>query len=254
MFLDKKLVIFDLDGTLIDSLGIWSKVDAALVEELTNGRVRLTDEEAYELRRSSLSVYGEGSEAYFKYCADIKEKFQVPDLTREEIHSLRYSIAQRLLRTAVNWIDGAPEFVLELKRRGLKLALCTTTRRRNVEIYSRENELLRSRLVIEDAFDAIVTRDDVEKTKPDPEAHGKILDFFGFDAKDALMIEDAATGCRAARAAGIPVAAVKERHSAEDEDEIRGIALKMYSGYAQMLEDLAAEEALRRPEEMPGVH
>lgn len=243
MFLDKKLVVFDLDGTLIDSLGIWSKVDAALVEELTRGRVKLSDDEAYELRRSSLSVYGEGSEAYFKYCADIKEKFQVPDLTREEIHALRYSIAQRLLRTSVNWIDGAPEFVLELKKRGIKLALCTTTRRRNVEIYSRENELLRSKLVIEDAFDMIVTRDDVEKTKPDPEAHEKILARFGIDPQDALMLEDSVAGCIAAKSAGIPVAAVKERHSAQDEEQIRAAAVKMYSSYAQMHEELFAEEA-----------
>lgn len=246
MFLDKKLVVFDLDGTLIDSLGIWSKVDVELVAELTNGRVLLSEQEAYELRRASLSVYGEGSEAYFKYCADIKEKYEVPGMTREEIHSLRYSIAQRLLRTTVDWIDGAPEFVQELKKRGLKLALCTTTRRRNVEIYSRENELLRSKLVLEDAFDMIVTRDDVEKTKPDPEAHLKILRRFGIEPSEALMIEDALAGSIAAQAAGIPLAAVEERHSEEDEGAIRAIAAKMYSSYDQMLGDLLEEAGEQR--------
>lgn len=64
MFLDRSLVIFDLDGTLIDSLGIWSLVDSALVEELSRDHVRLTEEEAYDLRVASLSRYGEGSEAY----------------------------------------------------------------------------------------------------------------------------------------------------------------------------------------------
>lgn len=36
MFKDKKLVCFDLDGTLIDSVGIWNQVDAALIQELSN--------------------------------------------------------------------------------------------------------------------------------------------------------------------------------------------------------------------------
>ena len=41
MFQDKKLVCFDLDGTLIDSVGIWNQVDAALIDELSNRTVDL---------------------------------------------------------------------------------------------------------------------------------------------------------------------------------------------------------------------
>ena len=39
-------IFFDLDGTLIDSLGVWSQVDQELMRRLSNGRVMLSEDEA----------------------------------------------------------------------------------------------------------------------------------------------------------------------------------------------------------------
>lgn len=72
MFYERSCFIFDLDGTLIDSLGVWSQVDQELMRRLSNGRVMLSEDEAGTLRIRAMKTYGEGSDAYFKYMADLK--------------------------------------------------------------------------------------------------------------------------------------------------------------------------------------
>ena len=66
MFYERSCFIFDLDGTLIDSLGVWSQVDQELMRRLSNGRVMLSEDEAGTLRIRAMKTYGEGSDAYLK--------------------------------------------------------------------------------------------------------------------------------------------------------------------------------------------
>ena len=105
MFYERSCFIFDLDGTLIDSLGVWSQVDQELMRRLSNGRVMLSEDEAGTLRIRAMKTYGEGSDAYFKYMADLKRAFDLPG-TPEEIHFQRYSLAQEFLRTRVHIAKG----------------------------------------------------------------------------------------------------------------------------------------------------
>jgi beta-phosphoglucomutase-like phosphatase (HAD superfamily) len=59
-------------------------------------------------------------------------------------------------------------------------------------------------LEMAEAFDLIVTADDVDATKPDPEGYQRALDSFGVEAPRALTLEDSPSGIRAALAAGVP--------------------------------------------------
>ncbi len=212
MILDRKAIIFDLDGTLIDSLGIWSQVDQALIKRLSRDAVDVTEEQAYALRAAMMKRYGEGSEAYFKYCADLKAMYGMPG-TREDIHRQRYEIAAEFLRTRVNWRPGVPELLHALRAAGLRLAIATTTRRRNINVYADLNEGMRRAAPMRELFEAIITRDDVERVKPDPEAFEKALAALDLSAKDCLVVDDALPGIQGARAAGIDAAVMTEAHS-----------------------------------------
>lgn len=240
MFLDRRCIIFDLDGTLIDSLGIWSLVDCALVEELSARHVRLSEEEAYELRVASLSRYGEGSEAYVRYCADLKAKFGMPG-EPEEIHRRRYEISRDFLRTKVDWRPGAVDVLRALKGAGVTLAIATTTRRRNLDVYSNENLAMREAFPIAPGFAATRTRDEVTKTKPDPEAHFSIMEELGLKPSECLVVEDAASGLTAAHAAGIDAVVVSERHSEADRAVNDALALRRFENHAEMLAVIEAE-------------
>lgn len=244
MILDRKAIIFDLDGTLIDSLGIWSQVDQALIKRLSRDAVDVTEEEAYAMRAGMMKRYGEGSDAYFKYCADLKAKYGMPG-TSEEIHRQRYEIAAEFLRTRVNWRPGVPELLHALKAAGLKLAIATTTRRRNIDVYADKNDAMRQTAPIRELFDLVVTRDDVSHVKPDPEAFVKALEAFSLPPEACLVVEDALPGIRGARAAGIDSAVMSERHS--NSPELRAAldaeAVVRYESAWAMLEALRREEA-----------
>lgn len=240
MFLDRRIIIFDLDGTLIDSLGVWSQVDQELLRRLTSGRVRISEVEAGRLRMNAMKKYGEGSDAYLKYMADMKASFGLPG-TPEEIHRQRYELAQAFLRTRVEYRPGAPEVLKALKRAGKTLAIATTTRRRNIDTYSKENEKLNEAAPFADYFDLIVTRDDVARVKPDPEAFLKILAHFSARPEECLMVEDALPGILGARAAGIDSVVVAERHSETAREVLQAHAIAFFENHGEILKAIESE-------------
>ncbi|MFR4553132.1 MAG: HAD family hydrolase [Sutterella wadsworthensis] len=240
MFYERSCFIFDLDGTLIDSLGVWSQVDQELMRRLSNGRVMLSEDEAGTLRIRAMKTYGEGSDAYFKYMADLKRAFDLPG-TPEEIHFQRYSLAQEFLRTRVHYREGAAELIKYLKALGKKLAIVTTTRRRNIDVYASQNKSMIAAAPLSEIMDLIVTRDDVAHVKPDPEGFYKVLDALKAEPEECIMVEDALPGIRGAKSAGIDSVVIEERHNADDRVQLEAAALARFASPAALLKGIQAE-------------
>lgn len=69
-FLDPKAYIFDLDGTLIDSLGVWDKVDEILASEIA--RVDYSDLDLPRFREISLAQNSQKASPYEAFCGELE--------------------------------------------------------------------------------------------------------------------------------------------------------------------------------------
>jgi beta-phosphoglucomutase len=181
----KTLLIFDLDGTLIDTTPIHARafqetfapLDVA-VDYSTIAGMKTEDAMSKLLAGAGRSASPE----------------LVAELTREK---RRRSL--ELIRSAEP-IEGAPEFVSRAKHR-FRMALCTSGSRRGTEL-SIET------LGLAGVFEAMVTGEDVSIGKPDPASYLEVLRRTEAGPSAALVFEDADLGAEAARRAGIDVVRV----------------------------------------------
>ena len=230
-FENRDLVVFDLDGTLIDSIGVWNEVDRRL-----RGRLGLSglDEAARgAFREAALRRHAAAPNPYLEYCRELGAAAGSV-LAPADILRLRYELGEELLANEVDYKPGADALVRRLRARGVRLAIASTTRRPNLEIYLARNANIRGKAPLDEFFDPILVRDDVREGKPNPEVYLRILETTGVPAARALAVEDSLAGVESARAAGIDVVAVRDRHSDPDRAAIDALVLGSYDGFDEM--------------------
>ena len=225
----KKVFIFDLDGTLIDSVGIWNKVDQKLLSDLGNIEV---PENVINLNRDRVVGSSKSGTPYEDYVLYLKEKYHL-DKTKEELHDYRCTIMMELLINGVTRTPYAKEVIELLKELGMTLVLATTTTRHNLETYCEENEDTKE-LDIMNKFDLILTMEDVTYFKPNPEIFNKAIEQLSLKRDNVVIIEDSIVGIKAAVEAGIDCIAVKEEHSNESTEELK----KSASCYIESLKEI----------------
>lgn len=232
MFQDKKLVCFDLDGTLIDSVGIWNQVDAALIDELSNRKVDL--HEIQQQRDRQLTAFRQTSDPYLKYCGFLKEQYCF-EPAKEEVKNRRYTISRHFLDHIVELKPQADLLIQALKQQQISLALTTTTSLFNVQRYQDNNRNINSKISFDEDFFLILTRENVQNIKPHPEVYLNILQAFNLRPEECLIIEDSLVGVEAANHAGIEVVAIYDQHSAHEIDLIKAKANYYVEDFAELL-------------------
>ena len=119
-------------------------------------------------------------------------------ISDDTIATLQQYINQRyaeLLQNGANPMEGAAETLAALHGK-VSMAIVTSSRRDHFDLIHRENDLL-------GFFDFILTREDYQYSKPNPEAYLKALKISGLQAGECLVIEDTRRGFEAARQAGL---------------------------------------------------
>jgi HAD superfamily hydrolase (TIGR01509 family) len=176
-----KAVLWDMDGTLVDSEPYWLLSETALAEDY--GKV-WTQENGNDLIGKSLYE----SSAFLKDLLDIK------DLSAQQIVDRLTDSVLSKLQHSLPWRPGALELLMELKQAGVKTALVTMSMRRMA--------LAVAEAIPFQAFDVVVAGDDVILGKPHPEPYQKAAALLGFEPAECIAIEDSVTGLRSAEAAG----------------------------------------------------
>lgn len=209
-----KAVIFDLDGTLVDSMGIWKQID---IEYLAKYNIALPD----DLQSSIEGMSFTETANYFK------ERFQIP----EEIHEIKATWNEMTYKKYKNEVplkEGTREFLNMLKSRDIKMGIATSNSRELVEVVIKS-------LQIDSFFDAVHTSCEVEKGKPSPDIYLLVSEKLGVAPTECLVFEDVPQGIMAGKNAGMKVCAVDDEYSRALEEEKRKLADYFIESFQELL-------------------
>jgi HAD superfamily hydrolase (TIGR01509 family) len=192
-----RAVIFDLDGVLADSEPWWNQIDAKLLAEY-GATYR------GEYHREVLGVS-------YRLAVEFYKKAFGLSASVEELMRRRGEIATEFFANRVGLFPSARATLERLREMRVQLAVATSSVSASARPFLDRHELT-------PFFDAIVTGDEIERGKPDPDIYLRVAKKLGVGADACLVIEDALSGIAAGKAAGMRVAAIPDRRFVDARD------------------------------------
>ncbi len=211
-----KAVIFDLDGTLVDSMGLWKDID---IEFLSARGIEYEDDLQEKIEGMSFTETA-------VFC---KEYYQLEESV-EELKAIWNQMAEQKYRCEIQPKPGVLKFLDGLKNRGIKMGIAT----------SNSEELIRA---VNDAYhfdeymSCIVTACSVKKGKPAPDVYLEAARQLGVAPEECLVFEDIVKGIEAGKNAGMKVCAVEDFFSAKQREKKKEISDYYIETYHDLVKD-----------------
>ena len=224
-----RAVIFDFDGVISDSEPLHLR---AFNEILAQAGIEITEQAYYE------EYLGFTDLDCLKAIAD-KYRLGLDTAGIEKLIDRKSRVFEELIKTEDSIIEGVPEFLRMLKENNVRIAICSGALRGDIEVVFSGTDL-------SSFFDVIVTADDVEKGKPDPEGFLLALQRLNEAEQDKIapgecvVIEDSHWGLEAATKAGMHTVAVASSYKAEELTMADKVIANLTALSMRQLNDLCA--------------
>ena len=210
-----KLFLLDMDGTMIDSNGIWKDVD-----------IRFLARRGMEYSKA----YYEGvAHTIFPLAAQFTKEFCSLEESCEEIMQEWMDLAQGLYST-VSIKAGVRAFLDQCRQHGITMVLVTSS----VPEHCRT---AMAHLGLTDYFESIVFAQELGLEKKDPEIWRTVASRHDTAPVDCLVLDDSLSACKGAKAAGMQVIGVYDHFFAADEEEMRCCCDRYIHSFEELLEN-----------------
>lgn len=217
MLLDQKeAVLFDVDGTLIDSMGIWRDIDRIYLERYG---FDMPDNLQKELAGLSIKQAAD----YFREVIGINE-------TPEKMISDWNELADDFYSNRILMKEDAMRWLKLIHERGIKMAVCTSNTRHLAHAALGRHDLFKY-------FDVVLTGEDVTIGKPDPFIYLKAARDLGAVPGRCIVFEDIREGIMAGKSAGMTVCGVHDLFSIDQETEKKELADFYINSFRDIFED-----------------
>lgn len=210
-----KAVLFDLDGTVIDSMWVWKTID---IEFLGGYGIELPD----DLQSSIEGMSFTETAGYFK------ERFQFTE-TVEEIKNIWNKMAFEQYTTTVQLKEGVVHFLEFLKQNGIKTGISTSNSIELVQGVLKAKE-------ISHLFDTVLTACEVKVGKPSPDIYLKTAEKLNVKPEECLVFEDIPMGILAGKNANMKVCTIYDDFSKNQEAKKRHLADYYINTFYEVLE------------------
>ena len=208
-----KGVIFDLDGTLLDSTEMWKGAAARYIMSLMKTPEPDIWEKTKDMTIPVLSHY-------------LKEEYRIAT-TEDKIARGFNTILRENYIESVDFNEYVPIVLEKYKQRGVQMAITTST------AYHIVDEIL-IRLGLRDYFKYIITTESTE-SKEHPQLFRDALEALGTSIEDTVGVEDGLIGIRTAKEAGLYVIAMHNEEYADEEETIRQVADEYIYSFKELL-------------------
>jgi HAD hydrolase, family IA, variant 3 len=206
--------IFDLDGTLVDSMWMWPEIDREYL-----GRFGIEYDDNLKNEIDGISFHE--TAVYFKNKFDIDDSIEeiCKDWENMALDKYKYEVKEK---------PGCVRFLEHLKSKGITMGIATSNNRTMVEA-------VLGSLNMRHYFDAIITSDEVKKGKPAPDIYLQAAKELGVMPHKCLVFEDVVAGIKAGKSAGMKVCAIEDDFSREVRQKKKELSDYYIDDYRELL-------------------
>lgn len=213
----KKAALFDLDGTLVDSMWMWKEIDIEFLSRFGYDCPDYLQKDIEGMSFSETAVY-------------FKENFQIP-MTLDEIKACWIDMSIDKYRFEVPFKKGALEFLKYCKDNGIRTGIATSNGRDMVDAVVES-------LKFGEYLDVITTACEVKAGKPEPDIYLEVARRLEVTPADCIVFEDIPAGILAGKRAGMTVIAVEDNFSKNMKDEKKRLSDGFINDYFELLQFL----------------